>query len=159
MASKPIAMSTLKQIIRLKEQGKSIKQIVRICGTSRNTVRKYLALVEQTSFSVGELLAMQDQILELTLLPVDSKSRDDRYAVLLASMEYYQQELVRTGVNRWLLWSEYRQNNPSGYSYAQFCYHLSVYTVLQNSSLPISYTPGDLLYVDFAGRWVKQLPE
>lgn len=114
MASKPIAMSTLKQIIRLKEQGKGIKQIVRICGTSRNTVRKYLALIEQTSFNVTELLAMEDQALELALLPVDSKSRDDRYELLLARMEYYQQELLRTGVNRWLLWSEYRQNNPTG---------------------------------------------
>jgi transposase len=155
MASKPIAMSTLKQIIRLKEQGKSIKQIVRVCGTSRNTVRKYIALIEQTSFSISELLAMEDQALELTLLPVDSKSRDDRYEVLLARMEYYQQELIRTGVNRWLLWSEYRQSNPNGYSYAQFCYHLSIYTALQNSSLPINHTPGDLLYVDFAGKLLE----
>jgi transposase len=155
MASKPIAMSTLKQIIRLKEQGKSIKQIVRICGTSRNTVRKYLALVEQTSFDISELLAMEDQTLELTLLPVDSKSRDDRYEVLLARMEYYQQELLRTGVNRWLLWSEYRQHSTNGYSYAQFCYHLSVYASLQHSSLPINHIPGDLLYVDFAGKLLE----
>jgi transposase len=152
MASKPIAMSTLKQIIRLKEQGKGIKQIVRICGTSRNTVRKYLALIEQTSFNVTELLAMEVQALELALLPVDSKSRDDRYDLLLARMDYYHQELIRTGVNRWLLWSEYRQNNPNGYSYTQFCYHLSVYTKLQNGSLPINHIPGDLLYIDFAGK-------
>lgn len=35
MASTPIAMSTLKQIIRLKQQGKSLKQIVRICQSSK----------------------------------------------------------------------------------------------------------------------------
>lgn len=157
MASKPIAMSTLKQIIRLKEQGKGIKQIVRICNTSRNTVRKYSALLEQTSFKVPELLAMEDQALELALLPVDSKSRDDRYELLLARMEYYQQELLRTGVNRWLLWSEYRQNNLNGYSYTQFCYHLSVYTKLQHSSLPINHIPGDLLYVDFAGKLLEYI--
>jgi transposase len=155
MATKPIAMSTLKQIIRLKEQGKGIRQIVRICNTSRNTVRKYLVLIEQTSFSIPELLAMEDRALELALLPVDSKSRDDRYELLLARVEYYQQELLRTGVNRWLLWSEYRQNNPSGYSYTQFCYHLSVYTKLQNSSLPINHIPGDLLYIDFAGKLLE----
>ena len=55
MATKPIAMSTLKQIIRLKEQDKGIRQIVRICNTSRNTVRKYLALIGQTSYSISEL--------------------------------------------------------------------------------------------------------
>lgn len=155
MASKPIAMSTLKQIIRLKEQGKNIKQIVRTCNTSRNTVRKYFALIDQTSFGLAELLAMEDQALELALLPVDSKSRDDRYELLLARMEYYQQELLRTGVNRWLLWSEYRQDNPNGYSYTQFCHHLSVYTKLQNSSLPINHIPGDLLYIDFAGKLLE----
>jgi transposase len=70
-------------------------------------------------------------------------------------MDYYHQELIRTGVNRWLLWSEYRQNNPNGYSYTQFCYHLSVYTKLQNSCLPINHIPGDLLYIDFAGKLLE----
>jgi DNA-binding transcriptional MerR regulator len=86
MASNPIAMSTLKQIIRLKQQGKSLKQIVRICESSRNTVRKYVALSEQSSFTVNELLNMDDQALELALLPVDSKGRDHRYEVLVANL-------------------------------------------------------------------------
>lgn len=152
MASTPIAMSTLKQIIRLKQQGKSLKQIVRICQTSRNTVRKYVALSDQSSFTADELLNMDDQALELALLPVDSKGRDDRYQVLVAQQEYYQEELRRTGVNRWVLWSEYRQTHPSGYSYAQFCYHLSLYADLKNISLHIEHVPGDLLYIDFTGK-------
>ena len=126
MASTPIAMRALKQIIRLKQQGKSLKQIVRICQTSRNTVRKYIALSDQSSFTADELLNMDDQALELALLPVDSKGRDDRYEVLVAQLEHYQEELRRTGVNRWVLWSEYRQTHPNGYSYTQFCYHLRV---------------------------------
>jgi response regulator of citrate/malate metabolism len=67
MASSPIAMSTLKQIIRLKQQGKSLKQIVRICESSRNTVRKYVALSDQSSFTIDELLSMDDQA---TILPM-----------------------------------------------------------------------------------------
>jgi transposase len=152
MASTPIAMSTLKQIIRLKQQGKSVKQIVRICQTSRNTVRKYVALCDQSSFTIDELLNMDDQALELALLPVDSKGRDNRYEVLVAQLEHYQEELRRTGVNRWVLWSEYRQAHPSGYSYAQFCYHLSLYTDLKKISLHIEHVPGDLLYIDFTGK-------
>lgn len=152
MASTPIAMSTLKQIIRLKQQGKSLKQIVRICQTSRNTVRKYVALSDQSSFTVDELLNMDDQALELALLPVDSKGRDDRYEVLVGQLEYYQEELRRTGVNRWVLWSEYRHAHPSGYSYAQFCYHLNLYADLKNISLHIEHVAGDLLYIDFTGK-------
>jgi transposase len=152
MASTPIAMSTLKQIIRLKQQGKSLKQIVRICETSRNTVRKYVALSDQSSFTADELLNMDDHTLELALLPVDSKGRDHRYEVLVAQLEHYQDELRRTGVNRWVLWSEYRQANTNGYSYTQFCYHLSLYANLKNISLHIEHIPGDLLYVDFTGK-------
>src|SRR3990170_1320986 len=96
MASTPIAMSTLKQIIRLKQQGKSLKKIVRICQTSRNTVRKYVALTDQSSFTADDLLSMDDQALELALLPVDSKGRDHRYEVLVAQLEHHQQELRRT---------------------------------------------------------------
>lgn len=152
MASTPIAMSTLKQIIRLKQQGKSLKQIVRICETSRNTVRKYVALSDQSSFTADELLNMEDQALELALLPVDSKGRDHRYEVLVAQLDHYQEELRRTGVNRWVLWSEYRQAHPNGYSYTQFCYHLSLYADLKNVSLHIEHIPGDLLYIDFTGK-------
>ena len=46
MASQPIRMSTLKQIIQLHRQGAGIKRIARSLGISKNTVRKYLRRIE-----------------------------------------------------------------------------------------------------------------
>ncbi|HZW64583.1 MAG TPA: helix-turn-helix domain-containing protein [Hanamia sp.] len=43
MAQKPIAMEQLKQILRLKNDGISIREIARRVHISRNSVRKYLS--------------------------------------------------------------------------------------------------------------------
>src|SRR5665213_1109294 len=43
MAQKPITMEQLKQILQLKNDGISIREIARRTGISRNSVRKYLS--------------------------------------------------------------------------------------------------------------------
>ena len=40
------------------------------------------------------------------------------------AMSYYAKELLRTGVTRLDLWITYRNDQPHGYSYSQFCYIL-----------------------------------
>ncbi len=42
MAQRPITMEQLKQILQLKSDGISIREIARRTGMSRNSVRKYL---------------------------------------------------------------------------------------------------------------------
>ncbi|MBU7570857.1 MAG: helix-turn-helix domain-containing protein, partial [Flavobacterium sp.] len=42
MAAKPIAMEQLKQVLKLKQEGHSIKSIKRLTGLARNTVKTYL---------------------------------------------------------------------------------------------------------------------
>jgi len=67
-------------------------------------------------------------------------------------IDYYLNELNRTGVTRELLWKEYRQVEPEGYSYSQFCYLLSRH---RNKKSPVyhnTYSPGELLEFDFAGE-------
>jgi transposase len=34
---------------------------------------------------------------------------------------YVRRELTKTGVTKWLLWEEYREQHPDGYAYSQFC--------------------------------------
>ncbi len=46
MAGKTITMSNLKQIIRLRRNGVSLQRISKDVGVSRNTVKKYLKLIE-----------------------------------------------------------------------------------------------------------------
>jgi response regulator of citrate/malate metabolism len=46
MAQKPIAMEQLKQILQLKKDGISIREMARRVGISRNSVRRYLSLLQ-----------------------------------------------------------------------------------------------------------------
>ena len=152
MAAKSIKMSTIKQIIRLHHQGRGIKQISRICSVSRNTVRRYIALYQQLPYSAKELLEMEDQALGQVILPSEGQTKPDRYVLLQSQMEAFVEELEHVGVNRYVLWAEYRQKCPDGYSYSQFCYHLQQYLKLQKTSMIMEHEPGDLLFIDFAGQ-------
>lgn len=46
MSQKPIVMEQLKQILQLKSDGVAIREMARRIGISRNSVRKYLALLD-----------------------------------------------------------------------------------------------------------------
>ena len=146
-------MSQIKQIFRFTQQGKSIKFIARSLSVSRNTVRKYLLLQQASGRAVEELLQLEDNQLQQVLLPPGQVGDDQRYQVLLERYDYFCSELRRTGVTRWLLWSEYRQNHPGGYCYSQFCKHLHDLGDARNLTMAnLAHPPGEQIYIDFAGK-------
>lgn len=66
--------------------------------------------------------------------------------------DYFSSELRKRGVTRQLLWEEYRKENPGGYSYSQFCEHLSKYIERDEAVVHFTHRAGEQLQVDFAGR-------
>ena len=64
MAAKRKDMAIIKQILRLYKQGTSIKSIAKHNGISKNTVKKYLRLIEISTFSEEELLAWENEKLD-----------------------------------------------------------------------------------------------
>ena len=50
------------------------------------------------------------------------------------------------------IWEEYRQEQPDGYSYSQFCYHFQVWRDGDEVTMHIEHKVGDKLFVDFAGK-------
>lgn len=149
-------MSQIKQILRFTQQGRSIKWIARSLSVSRNTVRKYLSLQQASGQPMEELLQLEDHALQQTLLPSEPLGDDQRYQVLLESYDYFCNELRRTGVTRWLLWSEYRQSHPGGYCYSQFCKHLQDLGQARNLSMAnLPHPPGEQTYIDFAGKYAE----
>ena len=84
--------------------------------------------------------------------PGNPAYKDDRYEDLKARLDYYFSELGERGVNKKLLWDEYRESNPDGYSYSQFCYHLYQQQVARKPSAVLHHQPGEKLYIDFAGK-------
>ncbi|MEO5892034.1 MAG: IS21 family transposase [Ferruginibacter sp.] len=56
---------------------------------------------------------------------------------------------MRTGVNRWVLWGEYKVLHPDGYSYSQFCDHYSRWKATASGSFHQEYHPGEKLFIDY----------
>ena len=155
MAAKTISMSTLKQVLRLSSQGKSIKYIARTVGLSRNTVKKYLRLCEICELPKDQILGCEDEELKLLINPGAKANKSDRYQNFKEQLDYLLKELKRPHVTRRLLWIEYKKQYPSGYERSQFCYHLHEAEKSQQVSMVISHAPGDMLFVDFAGKTWK----
>lgn len=159
MANKKKTMGLIRQILRLKHSGKSIRSIAETVKVSRNTVRKYLRLVEARSISLEEALQMSDEALSGLIDPPADEDSDNRYLHLMAQMSYFERELHRTGVSRWLLWSEYKAAYPQGYNYSQFCYHFQQWKRGQEVTMHFDHTPGDKLFVDYTGKKLKLVDE
>jgi transposase len=147
MSQKPVAMEQLKQILQLKKDGISIREITRRIGISRNSVRKYLGLLNEDSheFSNKELAdkAYNNEVLE---------QNTKRLEQLIHHFKQASSELSKAGVTRQLLWQEYLDQWPDGYGYSQYCYHLNQYLRNKDLSMHLEYQAGDMIMVDFAGK-------
>jgi len=148
MAQKPIAMEQLKQLLQLKSDGIGIREMARRLGVSRNSVRKYLSLLED----------VEEQHLTPTELAEKAYSNDamahdvQRRQELITHFQYAERELGKTGVTRQLLWQEYIQQYPDGYAYSHYCHHLSEFLKNRDLSMHLEYQAGDMIMVDFAGK-------
>jgi transposase len=149
MAAKTIAMSTLKQVLRMYSEGKPIKAIARNCGLSKNTVKKYICSPECRP---EELLKLDDKELALKWKKPSLKPDQQRYDDFQSRLEYFQKELKRVGVSRYLLWQEYLLEYPGGYSYTQFCYYIQQQHKAGQLSMSLEHKAADRLYIDFTGK-------
>lgn len=152
MAGKPKRMSQVKQLLQLHQQGKAKKEIARILGISKNTVKAYLEKLSMLKMGIEDLLLLDDPVLETRFHPGNPAYSDDRFEQLKSKLDYYTKELKRKGVTRKLLWEEYREAYPGGYGLTQFCYHLSQHLAARSPSMVLQHRPAEKLFVDFAGK-------
>jgi transposase len=128
MANKPKSMLQVRRILQLLSDGYSKRETNRLTGVSRNTIDAYELHFQQTGKSFNDLLQLSDTELAAVVYPKETaKDRDPRRKYLSENQDYYLKELNRKGVTRELLWQEYRQEQPEGYMYSQFCELLSQY--------------------------------
>src|SRR5665811_1853669 len=152
MAGKPKRMGQIKQLIRLHGQGLGKKTIARQLGMSKNTVKAYLQKIETGELPAESLLSLDEPVLEGKLFAGNPSYKQDRYDGIKDELAYFAKELVKVGVTRRVLWDEYRQSNPNGYRYTQFCHHLGQYMMVKNPSMVLQHKAGKELFIDFAGK-------
>jgi transposase len=151
MAGQTINMAQLKQIIRLRDNGVALQTIAKAVSISRNTVKKYLRVIETKQLDLKALLKMDDTALEALLHDPDQEDLA-RYQSLQQLFPHFEKELTRTGVTRWVLWGEYKAKHPEGFGYSQFCDHFKRWKKSSSGTLHLEHEPADKLFIDYTGK-------
>lgn len=150
MANKRLSMRKIREVLRLCcDKGLSARQAAGSCGVARGTVRNILdrAVRAGLSWPIPEDLddaALENRLFPSTI-PLEVERRD------MPSFDYIRKELARKHVTLQLLWHEYREKNPEGYEYSQFCLRYRSWQKTLEVSLRQDYKAGEKLFVDFAG--------
>jgi transposase len=157
MAGKLTSMSTIKQLIQLHESGVSNRQIARMLGLNKGTINDYVNKLKSGDMLIAELLTLDEPILEGKFSAGTAAFTDPRFDRFKEQLPYFERELERKHVTRYLLWREYLEKYPSGYRYTQFCYHLSQQLTARRPTAILTHEAGEKLFVDFAGDQMEYI--
>src|SRR5208337_4931802 len=143
-------MRKIKEVLRLCwANGLSARQAARSCGVGRTTIKEYLDRAEKAGLSWPLSEDSDEASLEHLLFPSTIPLSVERRN--MPSFDYLFKELRRKHVTLQLLWHEYRESNPEGYQYSQFCLRYRAWLKTLDVTLRQDYKAGEKLFVDFAG--------
>ncbi len=114
MARESINMLKLRQILRLNNEKKPVRQISELLGLHRKAVTKYIALYEASGFSYKDIASYSDVELHEKLC-----AREKKELEALPAEKYEIKEYSRLTVNKnchiWLKSDEHYYNAPYQY--------------------------------------------
>jgi len=151
MAGTVTEMSTIKQLLQLHESGDSNRRIAKTLGINKGTVNDYILKLKAGNMDIKELLSLEEPVLEGKFMAGTAAYTDKRFEDFKELLPYFEKELSRKHVTRYLLWQEYLSKHPSGYRYTQFCYHLNQQSIARKPAAVLTHRAGEKLFVDFAG--------
>ncbi len=152
MPNHSIVMNKLRQVFYLSKAGYGSRSIANTLGMSRTTVRKYLEIYHRSKLSMDALLSKSDgELCDLFgLAPTSSVyPRLEKLSPLLPD---YAKRLKKRGMTRKILYQEYKDKYPDGYSYCRFNRFLRAYMDQGKTMMHIEHKAGEKMYVDFCRR-------
>ncbi len=150
-ARRELTMRHSRQMLRLRHEGVSEREIGRTLGIARSTVRDALERARTAGIAWPVPAEWTDDILEQRLFarsgvkPGLRRYSEPDWAAL-------SRELKRAGVNLMVLWEEYRDAHPEGYGYSRFC---DLYREFERRLSPVMrqhHVAGDKVFVDYSGE-------
>jgi transposase len=144
-------MTNYREILRLHSLGFSQQNIALSCSASKKTVNKVLQKAAELNISWPLPEMQSNPELAKLMFPKHQQATQKR----LPNMDFIHKELLRNGVSKKLLWTEYleecRQLKASPLMYSQFCYHIQQDEQRRRATMHISRKPGEQVEVDWAG--------
>lgn len=145
-------MTDYREILRLKSLGVSERNIALSCPYSRNTVSKVLKRSEELAITWPLPNEQTNAVLEGILYPKEDKGINSKK---MPDFAYIHKELLKNGVNKKLLWTEYmeecRLSGTEPLMYSQFCYYIQQDEQKRRATMHINRKPGEQVEVDWAG--------
>jgi len=149
MAAPRLPMRKLREIVRMKSAGASLRAIAAACLISASTAFDYVTRIEAAG--LGWPLPSElddDEALERRLFPNEARPQRSRPEPDWAKVHA---ELRRKHVTKALLWQEYRQAEPEGVQYSQFCELYTRWLKHAPVTMRQEHRAGEKLFVDFSG--------
>ena len=145
-----ITMRRIREALRLRftPPGMSQNRTAEVLSISRSTVQEYWHRFDRLGMTWEEALGLPEPDMEKRLFP-EPEVRSERPALDYGSLH---QELHRAGVTLQLLWEEYRQVNPDGYRYSQFCDLYRRWKKGLKVYMRQHHVGGERIYVDYSGK-------
>lgn len=141
-------MRKIREVLRLRAGGFSEREIAQSVGCARSSVQICLWRAERAGIGWPLPAEQDDAVLEAQLYP----RRPPGIAVQPApDYAWIERELKRKHVTRRQLWREYLAQHPEGLKYTAFCVNFRRWRLSRNVTLSLTHTPGDRLFVDYAG--------
>lgn len=145
-------MTKYREIIRLTGLGFSQRDIMASCGVAQKTVAKVQKRAKELNLSWPLDDAMTDTELQRLMFSKENKVSPNKR---IPDYAYIHKELLRNGVSKKLLWTEYmedcRANGEEPLMYSQFCYHIQQDEQKRRAAMHINRKPGEQVEVDWAG--------
>ena len=150
-------MTKYREILRLASLGLSQQNIADSSGVSKKTVNRVLKRAKELNISWPLEPNEADAILADKLFPSAPKQISSKKR--MPDFNYIRKELLRNGVNKKLLWTEYleecRQSGDEPLMYSQFCYYIQQDEQKRRATMHINRKPGEQIEVDWAGDPAK----
>jgi len=152
MANKPIAMSKLRQVIKLHCQGQSKLHISSVTGLSRNTVRKYIHILVSLKTTWEEVNQLSDKDLDELFCKEPEPILDRRIEVIHDFFRHHDKRLRQRGVNLLHLWKDYSAQHGEGFRQTAFYRHYNLWKRRVHPSMHMVHKAGDKMFIDFTGE-------
>lgn len=150
MGQARLPVRKIREVLRLKAERVSDRQIAVAIGSSRSTVQECLRRCREAELTWPLPDEMDEAALHARLyrrgVPLSRTPQPD--------FAHLHRELGRRGVTRLLLWEEYKSAHPDGWQYSVFCDQYRRWLARQERVLRQEHAPGEKLFVDYAGQTV-----
>jgi|SRR5579859_3338427 len=143
-------MRKIREALRLKAAGLGNREIAASIGAGKTTVYEILARAEAAGLSWPLPEGIDEDELETTLYPPPTVELAERRPV--PNWREVHRELKRKRhVTLRLLWLEWKEVQPEGWGYTQFCLHYREWLACQDVVMRLTYVAGERMFVDFSG--------